>query len=70
LVITGNEEIKYACEGLLGNYGWIQMAWDMFNALNDELNPICPLLALFRAHHIFHVSRIRVKGCTLFKNIN
>jgi hypothetical protein len=32
-----------------------------FNALNPELNPICYLLALFRAHHFLHVSRIRVK---------
>jgi hypothetical protein len=31
-----------------------------FNPLNAELNPICPLLALFGAHHILHVSRIRV----------
>jgi len=29
--------------------------------LNAELNPICHLLALLRAHHILHVSRIRVK---------
>ena len=28
-----------------------------FNPLNAELNPICPLLALFQAHHILHVSR-------------
>ena len=32
------------------------------NRLNAELNPICHLLALLGAHHIFHVSRIRVKG--------
>jgi len=32
----------------------------MFNPLNAELNPICHLLALLGAHHIFHVSRIRV----------
>ena len=31
-----------------------------FNPLNTELNPICHLLALLGAHHIFHVSRIRV----------
>ena len=31
-----------------------------FNPLNAELNPICHLLALLRAHHILHVSRIRV----------
>jgi hypothetical protein len=28
---------------------------------NAELNPICHLLALFGAHHILHVSRLRVK---------
>jgi hypothetical protein len=30
------------------------------NSLNAELNPICHLLALLVAHHILHVSRIRV----------
>ena len=34
------------------------------NPLNPELNPICYLLALL-AHHFLHVSRIRVKSCTL-----
>ena len=28
--------------------------------LRAELNPICRLLALLGAHHILHVSRIRV----------
>jgi len=32
----------------------------IFNTLNAELNPICHLLALLGAHHILHVSRIRV----------
>ena len=32
-----------------------------FNPLNAELNPIRYLLALVRARHIVHVSRIRVK---------
>jgi len=32
-----------------------------FNPLNGELNPISHLLALLGAHHILHVSRIRVK---------
>ena len=32
----------------------------MINPLNAELNPICHLLALLGAHHILHVSRIRV----------
>jgi hypothetical protein len=27
------------------------------NPLNAQLNPICPLLELFGAHHILHVSR-------------
>ena len=30
------------------------------NSLNDELNPICLLLALLGAHHILHVRRIKV----------
>jgi hypothetical protein len=30
------------------------------NPLNTELNPICHLLALLGAHHILHVSRVRV----------
>ena len=38
-----------------------------FNPLNAELNPICHLLALLGAHHILHVSRIRVNGeCTSY----
>ena len=32
------------------------------NPLNAELNPICHLLALLGAHHIFHVSGLRVKN--------
>ena len=32
----------------------------LFNPLNAKLNPICHLLALLGAHHILHVSRIRV----------
>jgi hypothetical protein len=31
------------------------------NPLNVELNFICHLLALLEAHHILHISRIRVK---------
>jgi hypothetical protein len=33
-----------------------------FNPLNAEINPICHMLALLGAHHIFHVSGLRVKG--------
>ena len=31
-----------------------------FNPLNADLNPICHLLVLLGAHHILHISRIRV----------
>jgi hypothetical protein len=31
------------------------------NTLNAELNPICHMLTLLGAHHILHVSKIRVK---------
>ena len=37
------------------------------NPLNAKLNPICHLLALLRAHHIFHVNGIRVKFQVLSK---
>jgi hypothetical protein len=32
----------------------------LLNTFNAELNPMCHLLALLGAHHIIHVSRIRV----------
>jgi len=32
----------------------------LITPLNAELNPICHLLALLGAHHILHVSRVRV----------
>jgi len=32
------------------------------NPLNGQLNPICRLLELLGAHHILHISRIRVKN--------
>jgi hypothetical protein len=34
---------------------------NVLNPLTAKLNPICHLLALLGAHHILHVSRIRVK---------
>jgi len=39
------------------------------NPLNVELNPICHLLALLGAHHIFHVGRIRVNPLNISKYI-
>ena len=38
------------------------------NSLNAELNPICHLLALLGAHHILHVSRIRLKQDSLLSH--
>ena len=38
---------------------------EVVNPLNAELNPICHLLALLGAHHIFHVSGLRVKCVVL-----
>jgi len=38
---------------------------NVFNPSNAELNPICHLLALLGAHHILHISRIRVKLITI-----
>ena len=35
---------------------------NVVNPLNAELNPISHLLALLGAHHILHVSRVRVKA--------
>ena len=45
-----------------------------FNPLNADLNHICHLLALLGAHHIFHVSGLRVNPflnttIEIFKNI-
>ena len=37
----------------------------LINPLNAELNPICYLLALLRAHHFLHISKIRVKSLIL-----
>jgi len=41
-------------------YLTIIAVFSIFNPLNAQLNPICHLLALLGAHHILHVSRIRV----------
>ena len=39
------------------------MNWNSvrINPLNAKVSPICHLLALYGAHHILHVSRVRVK---------
>jgi len=38
--------------------------WQNINPLNAELNPIYHLLALLGAHHILHVSKMRVNYTT------
>ena len=47
--------------GLLFVFSGVAMTRAGINPLNTELNPICHLLALLAAHHIFHVSGLRVK---------
>ena len=44
--------------------GYFQVRQRNFNPLNAELDPIRHLLALAGAHHIVHVSRIRVNDVT------
>ena len=46
------------------HYNLVEYQGLFFNPLNAELNPICRLLALLGAHHILHVSRIRVNFCS------
>ena len=47
---------------------WIICSYQ-FKPLNAELNPICHLLALLGAHHIFHVSGLRVKYSLFFVTV-
>jgi len=37
----------------------------IINPLNAELNPTCYLMALLGAHHIFHVSGLRVNTLSI-----
>jgi len=39
----------------------IKTSGTSINPLNAELNTICHFLTLLGAHHIFHISRVRVK---------
>jgi len=40
--------------------GLVGPSASLFNPLNAELNPICHMLSLLGAHHIFHISELRV----------
>ena len=44
--------------GVIGE--WRKLHDEELNPLNAELNPMCHMLALLGAHHIFHVSGLRV----------
>jgi len=53
--------ILVCCIGILENPIFVYE--EQFNPLKAELNPICHLLVLLGAHHILHVSRIRLESC-------
>jgi len=48
---------------ILKRYYYVLVIYSI-NPLNAKLNPICHLLALLGAHHILHISRIKVKNIT------
>jgi len=45
-------------------------AQQTINPLNVKISPICHLLALLEAHHILHVSEVRVKHKNKYKYKN
>ena len=47
---------------LLTVHLFIILVINQLNHLNAELIPICHLLALLGAHHILHLSRVRVNA--------
>jgi hypothetical protein len=62
MVVNVMKQIK--CNPTVSEYGscaWVDyFVVHRFNTLNAELHPTCHFLALSGAHHIFHISRIRV----------
>jgi hypothetical protein len=61
LLDTGQHLVGYFCVNILEYYCYMVSLHNLaFNPLNAELNPIWHLLALLEAHHILHISRIRV----------
>ena len=55
-----HQTVLFAYDKRISSYYCVISLTLNFNPLNAELNPICHLLALLGAHHILHVSRIRV----------
>jgi len=52
-------EVELATEELKSHKspGSDQIPTELINSLNAKLNPNCPLLVLFGAHHVLHVCR-------------
>jgi len=57
--LCAERRLPVAC----GRTVWYTVRQQLYdrNPLNAELNTICHMLALLGAHHILHISRIRVK---------
>jgi hypothetical protein len=65
--ITNNVEECGPCP-VFASFTQVEMCiTDVIKPLKAKLNPICHLLALLGAHHIFHVCRIRVKESVDFQ---
>ena len=61
--IYGSSGVKRLISDVLLNVHLsIILVINQLNSLIAELNPICHLLALLGAHHILHVSRVRVNA--------
>jgi len=53
------KHVEWTCR-IINRLLCVASRWANINPLNAEWNPICHLLTLLGAHHILHVSRIRV----------
>jgi uncharacterized membrane protein len=62
--------VKSACQTFSSLYCNCNTSISSSNPLNAEINHICHLLALLGAHHILHVSRIRVNFHLFIKIYN
>jgi len=49
-------------------FGQLDLWSTLLNPSNTELNPICHMVVLLGAPHIFHVSRIRVKDALIYQD--
>ena len=55
---------------VIGTVSLVTPTLKYINPLNAELNPVCHLPALLGAHHILHVSRIRVNFNRIHVRLN